>query len=44
MYDRAPRILTHAAACTSAEVGPGKYNPNTLNKKKQGYYFSVSLN
>ena len=38
MYDRAPRILTHASACTSAEVGPGKYNPNTSNKKKQGIY------
>jgi len=46
MYDRAPRILTHAAACTSAEVGPGKYNPNTPNKKKQdGYapFLSMSL-
>jgi len=36
MYDRAPRLFNHGTTSTSVEVGPGKYDPNSADKRKQG--------
>lgn len=46
MYDRAPRLISLGTSSTTDEVGPGKYDPDLTNRRKQdGYapFLSMSM-
>lgn len=43
MYDRAPRLISLGTSSTTDEVGPGKYDPDLTNRRKQGNKNSIII-